>query len=45
MTADIVARTAALPRELPVSIVAALIGGPVFVYLAQSRTATLGADR
>jgi iron complex transport system permease protein len=33
--ADIVARTIALPRELPVGIITALIGGPVFVYLVQ----------
>lgn len=45
VSADIVARTVALPRELPVSIVAALIGGPVFVYLAQSRAALTGVAR
>jgi iron complex transport system permease protein len=33
--ADIVARSVAAPRELPVSIVTALIGGPVFIYLVQ----------
>lgn len=33
--ADIVARTVALPRELPLSMIAALIGGPVFIYLVQ----------
>ena len=36
--ADIVARTIAVPQELPVSIVTALIGGPVFIYLAQKRS-------
>jgi iron complex transport system permease protein len=36
--ADIAARTVALPRELPVSIVAALIGGPVFIYLIQRKS-------
>ncbi len=35
IVADIVARTAALPRELPVSFIAALVGGPVFIYLIQ----------
>jgi iron complex transport system permease protein len=34
-TADLVARTAAIPKELPVGIVTALIGGPLFVYLIQ----------
>jgi iron complex transport system permease protein len=45
--ADIVARSAAAPRELPVGIVTALIGGPVFIYLVQRRTVTtaLGARR
>ncbi|MBC3869330.1 FecCD family ABC transporter permease [Undibacterium oligocarboniphilum] len=38
VAADIVARTVALPRELPVSIVAALVGGPVFIYLIQSKS-------
>lgn len=31
--ADLVARTAASPRELPVGIITALIGAPVFLYL------------
>lgn len=38
VTADIAARTVALPRELPVSIVAALIGGPVFIHLIQRKS-------
>lgn len=33
--ADLAARTIAIPRELPVGIVTALIGGPIFVYLIQ----------
>src|SRR5690606_38980589 len=33
--ADLVARTVAIPKELPVGIVTALIGGPLFVYLIQ----------
>ncbi len=44
VTADIVARTVALPRELPVGIIAALIGGPVFIYLAQRRDVSIGAE-
>lgn len=40
--ADIVARSIALPRELPVGIITALIGGPVFIYLAQRRSFALG---
>lgn len=35
MTADALARSVAAPREIPVSIFTALIGGPVFVYLTQ----------
>jgi iron complex transport system permease protein len=35
--ADIVARSVAAPKELPVGIITALIGGPVFIYLVQRR--------
>ncbi|BAI76463.1 iron complex transport system permease protein (plasmid) [Azospirillum sp. B510] len=35
VAADLVARTIVLPREIPVSIVAALIGGPVFLHLVR----------
>ncbi|ENN86453.1 putative ferrichrome ABC transporter, permease protein [Rhizobium freirei PRF 81] len=35
--ADVIARSVAAPQELPVGIVTALIGGPVFIYLVQSR--------
>ena len=34
-SADLFARTVAIPKELPVGIVTALIGGPLFVYLIQ----------
>ncbi len=34
-SADLIARTVAIPKELPVGIVTALIGGPLFVYLIQ----------
>jgi len=33
--ADLIARTIAIPKELPVGIITALIGGPVFIYLIQ----------
>lgn len=33
--ADLVARTIAIPKELPVGIITALLGGPVFIYLIQ----------
>ncbi|OFS85390.1 ferrichrome ABC transporter permease [Oligella sp. HMSC05A10] len=33
--ADIIARSIAAPQELPISIIMALIGGPVFIYLIQ----------
>lgn len=36
VAADLVARTVVLPREIPVSIVAALIGGPVFLHLVRN---------
>lgn len=35
--ADVIARSIAAPQELPVGIVTALIGGPVLIYLIQSR--------
>ncbi|WP_431029033.1 FecCD family ABC transporter permease [Rhizobium herbae] len=38
VAADVIARSIAIPQELPVSIVTALIGGPVFVYLVQRRS-------
>ncbi len=37
VTADALARSVAAPREIPVSIFTALIGGPVFIYLIQRR--------
>lgn len=45
--ADIVSRTVAAPRELPVSIVTALIGGPIFIALIyrQQRLPTLAIRR
>ncbi|MCA1440399.1 iron ABC transporter permease [Ensifer sp. IC4062] len=33
--ADLAARTIAIPKELPVGIITALLGGPIFVYLIQ----------
>lgn len=33
--ADLIARTIAIPKELPVGILTALLGGPIFVYLIQ----------
>ncbi|MCK3780329.1 iron ABC transporter permease [Ensifer sesbaniae] len=35
MTADALARSVAAPREVPVSVFTALIGGPVFIFLTQ----------
>ncbi|MCK7616038.1 FecCD family ABC transporter permease [Roseibium sediminicola] len=34
-SADIIARSVAAPQELPVGMVTALVGGPVFIYLVQ----------
>ncbi len=39
MVADTAARTMLSPTELPVGVVTALIGGPVFLYLLASRRA------
>jgi iron complex transport system permease protein len=33
VVADLVARTAIAPRELPVGAITALIGAPLFIYL------------
>jgi iron complex transport system permease protein len=37
LVADIVARVLLAPQELPVGIVTAIVGAPVFVYLAKSK--------
>ncbi|NOV16842.1 iron ABC transporter permease [Ensifer adhaerens] len=37
VTADALSRSVAAPREIPVGIFTALIGGPVFIYLIQRR--------
>jgi iron complex transport system permease protein len=37
LAADDLARTVAIPREIPVSIVTSLLGGPFFLYLLRSR--------
>lgn len=42
VTADMIARSVAAPRELPVSMVLALIGGPFFIHLVQRRNFTIG---
>jgi len=39
MVADTVARTVLTPTELPVGVVTALIGGPIFIYLLVKRQA------
>jgi iron complex transport system permease protein len=43
--ADVIGRSAALPRELPVGIITALIGGPVFIYLVQRGRLDLSGAR
>lgn len=40
VAADIAARSLALPRELPVSLFIAVIGGPIFIYLVQRKSST-----
>ncbi|MCV9942034.1 MULTISPECIES: iron ABC transporter permease [Rhizobium] len=42
--ADVVARSVAIPRELPVGIITALLGGPVFIYLVQRGQLTLAGE-
>jgi iron complex transport system permease protein len=44
VSADLVARNIALPKEIPVGIVTALIGGPIFIYLVQKRTSRLAGE-
>lgn len=44
MTADVLARSIALPKEIPVGIITALIGGPIFIYLVQRRTTRISGD-
>lgn len=39
MIADTIARTVLAPTELPVGVVTALIGGPIFIYLLVKRQA------
>lgn len=39
LVADDVARSVAVPREIPVSIVTSLLGGPFFLYLLRTRQA------
>ncbi len=43
MAADTVARTLLAPGEIPVGVVTALAGGPVFVYLLMARRGGLAA--
>ncbi|HUO87307.1 MAG TPA: iron ABC transporter permease [Thermoanaerobaculia bacterium] len=37
VVADLAARTVAVPREVPVGILTALVGGPFFLYLLRTR--------
>lgn len=42
--ADIISRTVAAPREMPVSIVTALIGGPLFIALIYRQSGLSGRE-
>ncbi len=42
IAADVAARTALSPQEVPVGIVTALAGGPFFLYLLRAHRAGLG---
>lgn len=44
-SADILARSIAVPKEIPVGMITALIGGPVFIHLVQRRGIATGNDR
>ena len=44
MVADTVARTVLSPTELPVGVVTALIGGPIFMYLLVKRRAGVACE-
>jgi iron complex transport system permease protein len=37
VAADLAARTVAVPREVPVGILTALVGGPFFLYLLRTK--------
>ncbi|MFD7624767.1 FecCD family ABC transporter permease [Streptomyces sp. NPDC059851] len=43
LLADLVARTAAAPEEIPVGVVTALAGGPFFLWMLRRSTRTEGA--
>ncbi|EFL19046.1 predicted protein [Streptomyces sp. C] len=40
--ADLVARTAAAPEEVPVGVVTALVGGPFFLWMLRRTSRTEG---
>lgn len=42
MVADTVARTLLSPAEIPVGVITALVGGPIFLYLLVQRRARVG---
>jgi iron complex transport system permease protein len=44
LLADLIARTAAAPMELPIGIVTSLIGAPFFIYLLVKRGRNLGGQ-
>jgi iron complex transport system permease protein len=43
MVADTVARTLLSPAEIPVGVVTALVGGPIFLYLLVQRRGKMAA--
>ncbi|WP_184395992.1 FecCD family ABC transporter permease [Rhizobium sp. BK650] len=45
VSADVICRSIAVPRELPVGIATAMLGGPVFIYLVQRGRIQLGVGR
>ncbi len=42
--ADVIGRSVAVPRELPVGIITAMIGGPIFIYLVQRKRLSLAGE-
>ena len=45
VTADLLARVVVAPRELPIGVVTAFIGGPIFLLLIRRRAYAYGASR
>lgn len=45
VSGDVIARSIAPPRELPIGVVTALLAGPVFIWLVQRRRIAIGGEQ